>query len=192
LCERQVKDVDASSAVRPARRDCSYRRPLVLPQWRAERRLSVRGRPPVYNIAIIAAIISLWRSYRYHTTAAMMLILLSYYYTHSCRLRQQSTWLVPTYPTLRSACALTWYCVRGLMKSDLCHPSPPPVIPLTTPPNLAAVRPDAVPVLLFLGLARVDDGNGMPISSRAVYATLRNRSARPVVAEKGRSWVGGG
>jgi len=95
----------------------SYRRLLDRPQWLAERRLSVRGQPPAYNIVIIAMVILLWRSCRYHTTAAMMLILLSYY-THSWR--RQSTWLVPTYPTLPSACALTWYCcIRGLMKSDL-------------------------------------------------------------------------
>jgi len=63
----------------------------------------------------------------------------------------------------------------------------PHEVRLATPPRLAAVRPGELPVLLFLGLARVDDGDGMPISSRDVYVTLRNRSARPVSTEKGRS-----
>ncbi|CAI6363644.1 unnamed protein product [Macrosiphum euphorbiae] len=62
----------------------------------------------------------------------------------------------------------------------------PHEVRLATPPHLVTVQPGAVPVLLFLGLGRVDDGVGMSISSHAIYATLRNRFARPVVKEKGR------
>lgn len=60
-------------------------------------------------------------------------------------------------------------------------------------PTTSGCRPTGCGArITVLGVSRVDGDNGMPISLRGIYATLRNHSARLVVTEKGRShgWVG--